>query len=70
MIFSFVGIRLAQWFLSLPFTSVDPGTNPTSYRSLACGLGFQSLPHCKGSPGLFLQYGRLNPLEFLSQKGN
>ena len=30
-------------FLSLPFTSVDAGSNPTSDRSLACGLGFQSL---------------------------
>ncbi len=27
-------------FLALPFTSEDPGSNPTSYRSLAC---FQSL---------------------------
>ena len=38
------GIRFAQWFLSLPFTSVDPSSNPTLNRSLACGLGFQSVP--------------------------
>ena len=31
-----------MWFLSLPFTSVDSGTNPTSDWRLACGLGFQS----------------------------
>ena len=34
-------VRLAQWFLSMPFTSVHPGSSPD--RSLACGLGF-SLP--------------------------
>ena len=32
-------IRLAQWFLSLAFTSVDPGSKPCSDQSLACGLG-------------------------------
>ena len=36
------GIRLAQWILSLPFTSVDTSSNFTSDQSLACGLGFQS----------------------------
>ena len=34
------GIRLAQRFLFLSFISVDPGSNPTSDRSLACGFGF------------------------------
>ena len=29
--FEWQTIRLAQWFLFLPFTSVDPGSNPTSW---------------------------------------
>ncbi len=36
----------------LPFTFVDPGRIPTSDRSLACGLGFQSLPDWVGFPHL------------------
>ncbi len=46
------GIRLAQWFLPRSFTSVDPGSNPTSYRSLAHGFGFQSLRDCVGFPNI------------------
>ena len=48
--------RLAQWFLSLPFISVNPSSNPTSDQSLAGGLGFQSLPDCLG----FLPHLKLN----------
>ena len=55
-------VMLAQWFLSLPFTSVDPGSSPDT--SLACGLGFAVptwLPGCMGSnetrsvPGLIYE---------------
>ena len=51
---------LAQCFLCMPFTSVDPGSNPTSDRSLACRLCFQSFLDCMGFPplGVFLSHLR------------
>ena len=41
-------VRLAERFLSLPFTSVGPGSIPGP--GLACGLGFQSPSYCVGFP--------------------
>ncbi len=38
--------RLIWWFLFQPSTSVDPGSNPTSDRCLACGSGTQSHSDC------------------------
>ena len=35
------GIRFAQSFILEPFTSMEPGLNPTSDRSLSYGLDFQ-----------------------------
>ncbi len=52
------GYQVCSVVTSLPFTSVVPGSNPTSDQSLACGLGFQSLPDCAGFPpfGVFLSH--------------
>ncbi len=44
--FLLVSLILVGSFPFLPFTSVDPVSNPTSDRSLACGFGFQCLHGC------------------------
>ena len=47
-------------FFPLPFTFVDPVPNPTTDKSLTCGLGFQS-PDYVGFPfGVFLPHLKLN----------
>ena len=48
--YMYMGIRLALWFSFLAFHLCGPDSNPTSDWSLACGLGFQSLPDCMGFP--------------------
>ncbi len=45
-----IRISLAQMVSFPAFHRCGPGLNPTPGRSLACGLGFQSLPNCVGFP--------------------
>ena len=54
---------LAQWLLCMPFTSVDPGSNPTTDQSLACVFSFQSQQYLSYFLDFFIKRG---PHYFLS----
>ena len=61
-----VSIQIYVFLKEVPLTRgklpVDPGSNPTSDRSIVCGLGFLPLPDYMGFPpfGVFFPHLKLN----------